>query len=71
MKQLRTRLHPPLTAQDVAEELGISVSTVSNWDTGRYRPRLVPSQMMKLLELYQCTLSELVEACESTETEQS
>ena len=64
MKQLRTRLQPRLTAQEVATQLGVSVSSVFNWDNGRTEPTLKVRQMLKLCQLYQCSLETLAQACE-------
>jgi DNA-binding transcriptional regulator YiaG len=61
MKELR--LKADLTAQDVAIKLGISVSTVANWDQGRTFPNFDPAQMLELIKLYNCTLDDLANAC--------
>ena len=69
MRILRTRLHPPLKAQDVAVRLGVNVSTINNWESGRHRLRLTPTQVKQVLELYQCSLEELIEASEAVQND--
>ena len=59
---LRTRAN--LTQRQVAQAIGVTDQTISNWETGVYKPRLTPKQTRALLQLFQCTLDELVEATE-------
>ncbi|MEP0776661.1 helix-turn-helix transcriptional regulator [Microcoleus sp. ZQ-A2] len=42
--------------------MDITVTSVSQWETGARRPRLFPDQTQKLLQVLNCTLEELVEA---------
>lgn len=60
MKQLRERIG--LSTVDVAYRLGKSESTIRNWDTGRQIPTLEVIEVPVLLEVYQCSLEELVAA---------
>lgn len=46
-----------LSQKDVAERLGVDQSAVSFWETGRNTPRA--SMLVKLAELYCCTIDEL------------
>lgn len=54
-----------LTQKQVAEALGLTVATISYWETGVKEPRLDFVQTKKLTELYQCSLDDLAEALES------
>ncbi|MEU8261637.1 XRE family transcriptional regulator [Micromonospora sp. NPDC048999] len=58
LKQLRTRRDITLT--DLAEETGISVSTLSRLEAGLRRPTL--EQLLPLARAYGVTLDELVDA---------
>lgn len=57
LKQRRKLLN--LTQQQVADELGVTVTTVKNWEAGRFEPRLTISQMQALCRVLQCSLDEL------------
>ena len=39
-----------LTQAEFAEELGVRQQTVSEWETGRYRPRGASARVLQLLE---------------------
>ena len=60
MKKLREKLG--LTTADVASKVGVSDSTVRNWESGRTEPRLTLNQLVLLLDLYGISLKELAEA---------
>ena len=47
-----------LTQQEVATRLGIDQSAVCLWETGKTKPR--SSQLLKIAELYNCTVEELL-----------
>lgn len=55
-----------LRTVDVASRLGIAESTVRNWDIGRHTPRLPIEEIPKFLEVYQCTLEEVIEAAKES-----
>jgi len=57
MKQLRERVG--LTQEAVAYKLGVSYSTVRNWENGRTIPTFTPDQTIKALSIYACNLNEL------------
>ncbi|MGB7443357.1 MAG: helix-turn-helix transcriptional regulator [Coleofasciculaceae cyanobacterium] len=59
LKQQRESLN--LTQQQVANELGVTVTTVKNWEAGRHTPKLYPAQMKALCDLLNFTLEELAE----------
>jgi transcriptional regulator with XRE-family HTH domain len=56
----RLRLHREVTLADLAEETGISVSTLSRLEAGLRRPSL--EQLLPLARVYGVTLDELVDA---------
>ncbi len=64
MKDLRQRAG--LSAEVVAVKLGKAHSTIRNWESGKSRPTLEPSEMVQLCKLYGCTLEQLEEAVKET-----
>ena len=60
MKYLRLRAGKRL--EEIAAESGASMSSVRNWDAGRNPPRMTPVEMQRLMQVYNCTFDELVEA---------
>jgi len=63
--KLRTRLG--LTQRQVAQAVGVTDQTISNWETGTYKPRLTPEQTLALCQALQCSLEELVAATRDTQ----
>lgn len=59
------RKHAGLTQRQVAEALGVTVTTISSWETGLKEPRLDFVQTKKLMELYRCSIDDLANALES------
>ncbi|NEP02551.1 MAG: helix-turn-helix transcriptional regulator [Symploca sp. SIO2E9] len=57
LMKLRKRLG--LTQRKVAEAVGVTDQSVSNWEAGRFEPRLTISQMQALCRILQCSLDEL------------
>lgn len=57
-KLKEARLKTELTQEMVAEEIGISRQTVSNWENGKSYPDIV--SLIRLSDLYSLTLDELV-----------
>lgn len=47
-----------LTAQKVATLLGVSITTLSNWETGKTSP--TAPKLIELCKLYECTADELL-----------
>lgn len=58
---LRKRLG--MTQEQAAKLIGIRPATLSGWETGR-TPRMAPSLVKRMMEVYQCTLDELIQAFE-------
>lgn len=54
---LRKRLN--LTQRQVAEALGVTDQTVSNWEQGRSEPKLTFKQVKVLCQIFQCSLEDL------------
>ena len=46
---LALRRHLGLTQQELAEELNIRQQTVSEWETGQYRPRGASEKLLSLV----------------------
>jgi putative transcriptional regulator len=59
LKQRRESLN--LTQQQVADELGVTVTTVKNWEAGRHIPKLYLPQTKALCDLLKLSLDELVD----------
>lgn len=59
LKQQRETLN--VTQRQVADKLGVTVTTVQNWEAGRHIPKLYPAQMKALCDLLNFTLDELAE----------
>ena len=47
-KFFETRKKLNLTQRDIAETIGVTVQTISNWETGLYKPKLTIEQTQKL-----------------------
>ncbi|WP_068819547.1 helix-turn-helix transcriptional regulator [Phormidesmis priestleyi] len=56
---MRLRVQRFLTQQQLANALGVTETTVRNWEAGRSQPKLSPAQYKKLLEVLQITSNEL------------
>jgi DNA-binding transcriptional regulator YiaG len=56
---VRLRRNQNLTQKQVADALGITVQTVSNWEVGRAEPKLTIRQFKMLLKILKCTADEL------------
>lgn len=56
---MKLRVQRFLTQQQLADALGVTETTVRNWETGRSIPKLTPAQYKKLLEVLQITSDEL------------
>lgn len=46
------------TAEQTAAHMGVSLTTISCWENGRYLP--TADKLMKLAEFYGCTIEELL-----------
>ncbi|MFM6879481.1 MAG: helix-turn-helix transcriptional regulator, partial [Dolichospermum sp.] len=57
IRNLRTKAKK--TQKQVADGLGLTVQTVSNWESGRKHLRLDPSQMLLLCKILGCSLEQL------------
>ncbi|MCC5644754.1 helix-turn-helix domain-containing protein [Nostoc sp. CHAB 5824] len=57
IEHLRTKAN--LTQRQVAEALGKTDQTVSNWENGVRSPKLTPSETLILCRVLKCTLEEL------------
>lgn len=52
------RIHD-VTQKQVADALGVTIQTVSNWEVGRVEPKLTIRQLKALLRILQCSIDEL------------
>jgi ribosome-binding protein aMBF1 (putative translation factor) len=53
-----------LTKAQLADELGLNVRMINDWEQRRSQPKLVPSQLKQMMSVYQCTLDQLIAAFE-------
>lgn len=52
------RVHD-VTQKQVADALGVTIQTVSNWEVGRVEPKLTIRQFKALLQILQCSIDQL------------
>ena len=69
MKELRQKAG--LSPEAVAVALGVAVSTVRNWEAGTSEPRPGVTNLPRYLEVYRCSLEDLVEAAKESLQRQS
>lgn len=65
---MELRKRAGFTQQQLATEIGKSVSTIAKWESGR-EPEWTPSEFRLLKTVLNCTYDELVEAFSSPKTE--
>ncbi len=58
----KLRKRAGLTQRKVADALGITNKTVSEWERGIGEPHLTIAETQRLMEVMQCTFEELLEA---------
>ena len=56
---LKLRKSRDLTQKQIADAVGVTVQTVSNWEVGRAEPKLTIRQFKALLRILQCSVEEL------------
>lgn len=57
------RLRAGLSQRQVSQELNVTSQSIANWEKGVV-PRLTPSQVKRLCEMYKCSIEELIQAFE-------
>jgi DNA-binding XRE family transcriptional regulator len=50
-----------VTQRQIALELGVTVTTVQNWEADRHIPKLYPKQMKALCDLLKFTVDDLAD----------
>ena len=61
------RLRSGLSQQQVANQLGVHQTAVSNWEKGKNLPSA--TMLVKVADLYGCSIDELFKTDEETETD--
>jgi transcriptional regulator with XRE-family HTH domain len=61
---MKLRERVKLTQRQIAQALDVRQGTVSDWERGISVPRLSPSKLKKMMEIYDCSVDELIEAFE-------
>jgi DNA-binding XRE family transcriptional regulator len=56
-----------LSQKELGNVLGVTDQTVSNWEKARAIPKLTIRQVVELLAVLPCTLTELAEICDEIE----
>ena len=64
MEALRERAG--LTRAEVAKQLGISETSVRNWETGRTEPTMTPQKYLETLDILKCSPEELAVASDKS-----
>ena len=59
------RKRAKVTQRKVAEALDVRQGTISDWERGIAIPHLRPSQIKVMMQLFKCSIDELIEAFES------
>lgn len=65
----KLRKRAGLTQRQVADGLGITNKTVSEWERGITEPHLTISETQRLMDTLQCTFEELLEATSKPQQE--
>jgi len=60
MQELRENVD--LSRTEVAYKLGVSETSVRNWERGRTEPTMTPQKYLEALNLFRCTPEQLAEA---------
>ncbi len=60
LAKLRERVG--LTQRQLADALGVTITTISNWERGVKEPNLNFAQVKRMTEILRCSLDDLVEA---------
>ncbi|MBW4540776.1 MAG: helix-turn-helix domain-containing protein [Myxacorys chilensis ATA2-1-KO14] len=68
---MKVRTHAGLTQRQLADLLGVTISTVSNWERGVQVPRLTFLQTKRIMDATGMSIDELVEAFNNTYSSKS
>ena len=64
----RLRLHQKITQSELAREIDVGVTTVSQWETGRIEPNL--QMILKLANFFDVTVDSMIRSAEYENTVQ-
>jgi DNA-binding XRE family transcriptional regulator len=65
---MRFRESLGLTQKQIADAVGVTDQTVSNWERGVYSPRLTPRQTANLCKIVSLSVEELANLFDQIET---
>lgn len=68
---MKVREAAQMTQREWAQLLGVTISTVSNWETGRQTPRLTFTQTKLMLQASGLTINDLEKAFKQTQSEKA
>ena len=57
-----------LSQRQVAQAIGVTDQTISNWEQKIHKPNLTPEQTLALCKILDCSLEELVNGVKSEES---
>jgi len=66
-KFMKLRESLGLTQKQIADAVGVTDQTVSNWERGVYSPRLTPRQTANLCKMINLSIEELANLFDATE----
>lgn len=68
---MKVRLKAQMTQKEWADLLGVTISTVSNWERGVQVPRLTFLQTKRIMDASGLSIDQLVEAFDGTQFQKS
>jgi transcriptional regulator with XRE-family HTH domain len=64
---MKVRLRADMTQREFADLLGVTISTISNWERGVQIPRLTFMQTKRIMDATGCSIDDLVAAFNGTQ----
>ena len=64
---MKLRERVGVTPRELAQSLGVTVTTISAWENGRHEPKLTILQIKRLMEVLDCSLDDLEGAVQNAQ----